>query len=343
MKILVTGAAGFIGHHLVNYLAARGHTVIGADVARPEYETRANWFYHIDLRNADATAELMRQSYDRVYALAANMGGMGFISKNHATILYDNALINLNTIDEAARHSVGRLLFASSACVYPRRLQDGTLHPTVFGGPTFDAVSDVLTPSLREDDAYPADPEDAYGWEKLTAEKACQYYREEKGLDTRVVRFHNIFGPEGTWRGGREKAPAALCRKVAEAKLNDERHKIQGPLTIDVWGDGQQTRSFCYVDDCLRGLELLMESDRHEPTNLGQDRAVSIDELVSIVADAASRRVEIQHVDGPQGVRGRNSDNSRIYALGWKPEVTLEEGIARTYAWIDRQVRAQPW
>ena len=241
---------------------------------------------------------------------------MGFISSHHSQILYNNAMINFQTLQAAHRNGVRRYLYSSSACVYPEYKQTET---------------DVVP--LKEEDAYPAQPQDAYGWEKLITERLCTHYREDYGIETRIVRFHNIFGPYGTWEGGREKAPAALCRKVARAKLI-------GNHEIEIWGDGEQTRSFCYIDDCLTGICKLMRSDYHEPLNLGQDRMVTINELSDIVADIAGIRISRKHVAGPQGVRGRNSDNTRLRkVLGWEPEISLEEGLARTYAWIEQQVR----
>jgi len=241
---------------------------------------------------------------------------MGFISSHHSQILYNNAMINFQTLEAAHRNGVRRYLYSSSACVYPEFKQTET---------------DVVP--LKEEDAYPAQPQDAYGWEKLITERLCNHYREDYGIETRIVRFHNIFGPYGTWEGGREKAPAALCRKVAHAKLI-------GNHEIEIWGDGEQTRSFCYIDDCVTGICKLMRSDYHEPLNLGQDRMVTINELSEIVADIEGIGISRKHVVGPQGVRGRNSDNTRLReVLNWEPEISLEEGLARTYAWIEQQVR----
>lgn len=317
-KVLVTGAGGFIGHHLVTTLKQQGHWVRGVDVKAPEFcPPDADEFLLLDLRRREnclqATGDV-----DEVYALAADMGGMGFISTHHAQILHNNALINLHTLDAARENKVHRYLYTSSACVYPEFLQTTT----------------NVTP-LKEDDAYPAQPQDAYGWEKLIAERLCLHYREDYGMETRIVRFHNIFGPLGTWEGGREKAPAALCRKVAVAKLT-------GNPEIEIWGDGDQTRSFCYIDDCVTGLRKLMASDYAQPLNLGQDRMVTINQLADIVADIAGVRIIKNHVSGPQGVRGRNSDNSRLrQVLSWEPTTSLEEGLARTYAWIEQQVAAK--
>jgi GDP-D-mannose 3', 5'-epimerase len=317
-KILVTGAGGFIGHHLVTRLKQAGHWVRGVDIKKPEYApSDADDFMVRDLREPE-NARIATRGVDQVYALAADMGGMGFISANHATILHNNAMINLNTLEAAHQNGVARYLYTSSACVYPEFKQ-----------------TDAAVTALKEEDAYPAQPQDAYGWEKLITERLCMHYREEYGIETRTVRFHNIFGPLGTWDGGREKAPAAMCRKVAIAKLT-------GQPAIEIWGDGEQTRSFCYIDDCLEGLQRLMASDFHDPLNLGQDRLVTINELADLVCAVAGVTLGKKHVAGPQGVRGRNSDNTKLrQVLGWEPVVSLEEGLAKTYAWIEGQVRQQ--
>ena len=317
-KVLVTGAGGFIGYHLVSFLKGRGYWVRGVDLKRPEFcAIDADEFEILDLRKWDNCLAATR-GVDAVYALAADMGGMGFISCNHAQILHNNSLINLHTLEAARLNAVRRYLYTSSACVYPEYRQ----------------LTTNVTP-LKETDAYPAEPQDAYGWEKLITEQLCMHYRRDYGLETRIVRFHNIFGPYGTWDGGREKAPAALCRKIAMAKLT-------GVDEIEIWGDGEQTRSFCYIDDCIRGIYKLMHSDFNRPLNLGQDRMVSINQLAVMIADIANIHVRMRHVPGPQGVRGRNSDNTLLKTvLNWTPEISLEEGLAKTYAWIESQVYAR--
>jgi GDP-D-mannose 3', 5'-epimerase len=314
--VLVTGAGGFIGHHLVKFLVSQGYRVRGVDIKEPEFEpTAADEFLLLDLRYWDNCVKVMR-GVDRVYALAANMGGIGFIESNKAVIVRDNTLINHHTIEAARVAGVQRYLYTSSACVYPGYLQKQA----------------NVTP-LREEDAYPADAEDGYGWEKLYFERTCRHYREDFGLETRVVRFHNIFGPLGTYDGGREKSPAAICRKVAQAEDGD---------AIEVWGDGEQTRSYCYIDDCVEGIYRLMNSNFADPLNLGQDRMITVNQLVDMVAAAAGKRVRREHdLTKPQGVRGRNSDNTLLRkVLNWEPQVSLEMGLASTYQWISGQLAA---
>jgi len=317
-RALVTGAGGFIGSHLVTYLKEKGFWVRGVDLKRPEFAvTDADEFEILDLRRWDNCLQATR-GIEEVYALAADMGGMGFISAHHAQILHNNSLINLHTLEAAKTNGIKRYLYASSACIYPNHLQEDT----------------NVTP-LKESDAYPAMPQDAYGWEKLVSERLCIHYREDYGVETRIVRFHNVFGEKGTWEGGREKAPAAMCRKIAEVKL-------AGKTEIEIWGDGEQTRSFCYIDDCVEGIYRLMRSDFHEPLNLGQDRMISINQLAEVIAEIAGVNIIKKHIDGPQGVRGRNSDNTKLREiLGWEPEISLENGLIKTYQWIEEQVRSR--
>lgn len=313
---LVTGAGGFIGHHLVSYLVADGYEVRGVDIKVPEYSASdAHEFVVADLRNEQNCLNATR-GMDEVYHLAADMGGIGYITGFHADIATNNTLINLHMLLAARANAVRRFLFSSSACVYPQYLQQS---------------ADVAP--LCEDDAWPADPEQGYGLEKLYMEKLCQYFMEDHGLETRVVRFHNVYGPLGTYSGGREKAPAAICRKVALAPDGG---------SIEIWGDGQQTRSFMYVDDCVTGIHRIMRSDYRQPLNLGTDELVSVDGLVDIICGIARKPLKKRHdLSKPQGVRGRNSDNSRLrVVLGWEPTIRLRAGLAPTYRWIRGRVAA---
>lgn len=317
-KIIVTGAGGFIGHHLVKRLTQEGHWVRGVDVKLPEYESSsADEFELLDLRKYDGCLQAMRGQIDQVYNLAADMGGIGYISASRAQIAKNNILINAHMLEAARLNNVGRFLFSSSACVYAGYKQkEANIAP------------------LREEDAYPADPEPGYGWEKLFSEELCRYYTGDHGFDTRVVRFHNVYGPLGTYDGGREKAPAAICRKVALISDGDE---------IEVWGDGKQTRSFMYIDDCVEGLMRIMASSFSEPLNLGMSTMVTVDELVDLVSGIAGKRlVKRYDLSKPQGVRGRNSDNSRLLQLlGWEPSVSLEAGLAVTYRWIEQEMKSR--
>jgi nucleoside-diphosphate-sugar epimerase len=318
--ILVAGAGGFIGGHLVADLLASGHTDIRAVDKKP----LEDW-YQVhpaaenvvrDLQLLDACHEVVDGVGD-VYNLAADMGGMGFIENNKALCML-SVLINTHLL-EAARHAdIGRFFYASSACVYAA-----------------DKQLEADIPALKEEDAYPAMPEDGYGWEKLFSERMCRHFREDFGIYTRVARYHNVYGPDGTWTGGREKAPAAICRKVAEAKLS-------GKHEIEVWGDGEQTRSFMYIDDCVYGTKAILDSDILEPINLGSSEMVTINQLIDIVERIAGIEVERNYdLSAPKGVRGRNSDNTMIQErLGWEPSISLEEGLEKTYRWIYDQVSA---
>ena len=314
MKVVVTGAGGFIGAHLCRYLKRKGHWVKAVDIKWDNYITGyADQFVTIDLRNAEHCLRVVK-GMDRVYNLAANMGGIGYITTVKAEVMRDNALINVNMLEAARKCRMESYFFSSSACVYPTyKQQDSKVMP------------------LKEDDVYPADPDNEYGWEKLFAERLCMNYAEDFGLEIRVARFHNIYGPEGTYRGGREKAPAALCRKVAEAS---------DPGKITIWGDGKQTRSFCYIGDCIRGVEALMESDYAKPVNIGSDRLVTIDELADMIVKISGKKInKVYDPTKPQGVRGRNADLSLVTKIvGWKPVVSLEEGLERTYRWIESRV-----
>ena len=314
-KVLVTGAGGFIGHHLVKRLKVEGYWVRGVDIKYPEYEpSDADEFQILDLRHWGNCLQATR-GVDQVFNLAADMGGIGYITAYHADIARNNTLINAHMLEASRLNAVSRFFFSSSACVYAQYKQR----------------SPDVTP-LKEEDAYPADPEPGYGWEKLYTEELCRYYWHDYRFETRIVRFHNVYGPLGTYEGGKEKAPAAVCRKIALAKNGDE---------IEIWGDGEQTRSFMYIDDCVEGLLRLMASDYHEALNLGTDKLVTINELVDIVCRIAGKTLVKQHdLAKPQGVRGRNSDNTKLrQVLKWEPQIGLERGLEMTYSWIQEQFK----
>ena len=317
MRILVTGAGGFIAHHLVKRLKAEGHFVRAADIKYPEYEdSAADEFALADLRFFENCAKVS-EDVDQIYHLAADMGGIGYITANHAGLTRNNLLIDTHMLEAARLAHVKSYLYTSSACVYPAFLQD---------------VEDVA--GLKEVDAIPAEPEKGYGWEKLVAEQLATYYQEDFGLDVRLVRFHNIYGPLGTYDGGKEKAPAAIMRKVALAEKGSE---------IEIWGDGQQTRSFCYIDDCVEGLIRIMASGYTQPINLGTEEIVTIDELVDAICKVSEKELTKRHdLTKPQGVRGRNSDNTLLAELlDWQPSILLEDGIGRTFPWISDQVNGK--
>jgi nucleoside-diphosphate-sugar epimerase len=316
-RIVVTGAGGFIGHHLVKRLKAAGHWVRGVDIKMPEYEsTVADEFELLDLRKYENCLLATRGSVGQVYNLAADMGGIGYITASHADIARNNILINAQMLEASRQNGIGRFLFSSSACVYAQAKQ-----------------GDADVTPLREEDAYPADPEPGYGWEKLFAEELCRYYFQDYRFETRIVRFHNVYGPLGTYEGGKEKAPAAICRKVALANNGGG---------IEIWGDGEQTRSFMYIDDCVEGLLRLMASDHRDALNLGTDELVTINGLAHMVSEIAGKSLSLKHdLTKPQGVRGRNSDNTRLNrVLGWEPSTKLQAGLEITYHWIHNELRS---
>ncbi len=314
---LVCGAGGFIGSHLVKRLKREGFWVRGVDLKFPRFsETEADDFIVGDLRDLATCREAVDRGFDEVYQLAADMGGAGYIftGENDADVMYNSAQINLNMLEACRRRNSKRIFYSSSACIYPEHIQ-----------------RDANNPGLAESDAYPATPDSEYGWEKLFSERLYYSYARNHGLVVRIARYHNIFGPEGAWNDGREKAPAALCRKVAQAGESGE---------VEVWGDGEQTRSFLYIDECLEGTVRLMRSDCTDVLNIGSDEMISINGLVAMISDVAKMNVRLKHIPGPLGVRGRNSDNRLIVKkLAWRPSQPLVRGIEKTYPWIAQQIK----
>jgi GDP-D-mannose 3', 5'-epimerase len=318
-KALVLGAGGFIGSHLVNRLKKDGFWVRGVDLKYPEFSpTQADHFVIGDLREQSVCREILDQYFDQVFQLAADMGGAGYIftGENDADVMHNSAMINLNIVDLCKKHKVGRVFYSSSACMYPEHNQ-----------------MDPDNPKCSEDSAYPANPDSEYGWEKLFSERLFLAYSRNYGLNVRVARFHNIFGPEGTWEGGKEKAPAALCRKVAMTPDGG---------VIEVWGDGLQTRSFLYIDECVEAVLRLTDSDFEGPVNIGSEEMISINNLAKMIINISGKNITVRNIEGPTGVRGRNSDNKLIKEkLNWEPSLKLQEGISQTFSWINAQVKAK--
>ncbi|MBL7094310.1 NAD-dependent epimerase/dehydratase family protein [candidate division KSB1 bacterium] len=313
---LVCGGGGFIGGHLVKRLKKEGYWVRGVDIKYHEYvESNADEFIKGDLRDPRLVAEVVDQPFDEIYQLAADMGGAGFVftGDNDADIMHNSGLINMNVLDESYRRNVKKIFYSSSACMYPEHNQ-----------------MDPDNPMCSEGSAYPANPDSEYGWEKLFSEHLYLAYARNKEMQVRIARFHNIFGPEGSWKDGREKAPAAFCRKVAETPPGG---------TIDMWGDGKQTRSFLYIDECIEGVRRLMESCFQGPVNIGSEEMVSINQLAEMIMNIAGKNQDINHIPGPLGVRGRNSDNTLIKEkLGWEPNYSLMKGLEKTYSWISSEI-----
>jgi GDP-D-mannose 3',5'-epimerase len=316
MRILVAGGGGFIGSHLAKRLKNEGHFVRVADWKENEYFTHEEFcseFLLLDLRTLDACLTACKD-IEWVFNLAADMGGMGFIQSNHSLILYNNTMISFNMAEAARRSGVKRFFYSSSACIYPEYRQ-----------------KDTSIPPLKESDAWPAQPQDAYGLEKLVTEELCMHYGKEFPVEFRIARFHNIYGPQGTWKGGREKAPAAFCRKA-----------IASDKEFEMWGDGQQTRSFCYIDDCVEGILRIMRSDYKQPLNLGSEELVSMNDMAKLVMEIGGKQLALKHIPGPEGVRGRNSDNTLIrQVLGWAPSISLRDGLSKVYPWIKKQIEEE--
>lgn len=318
-KVLVCGAGGFIGTHLVTSLKQLGYYVIGADLKYPEFSTTdADEFHVMDLRSQVSVENLITEDIYEIYQLAADMGGAGYIftGEHDADIVHNSAMINLNIVHEMTKKGVQRVFYSSSACMYPSHNQE-----------------DPANPLLSEESAYPASPDSEYGWEKLFSERLYMSYARNYGIRARIARFHNIFGPLGSWNNGKEKAPAALCRKVAQCEAGG---------TVEIWGPGNQTRSFLYIDECVEGIHRIMASECEFPLNLGSERMISINNLAFLIAKLNNKSVSIKNVEGPMGVRGRNSHNKLIKeTIGWAPGEDLEAGLIKTYAWIERQINEQ--
>lgn len=317
-KVLVCGAGGFIGSHLVRHLKKQGCYVVGVDLKAPEFsKTPADEFHLLDLRVYDNVLKVLTTDIDEVYQLAADMGGAGYIftGENDANIMHNSAQINLNVLDVMQKRKVNKVLYTSSACIYPSYNQ-----------------TDPRNPNCSESSAYPADPDSEYGWEKLFSERLYLSYSRNYGISSKIVRLHNVYGPESNWTGGREKAPAALCRKVIESKDS-----------VEIWGTGEQTRSFMYIDDCIEGIDRIMNSDIDFPINLGSEEMISINDFAKLIIDISGKELKLHNVSGPLGVMGRNSDNRIIREhLNWEPTISLREGIEKTYRWIEHQLKG-PW
>ena len=320
---IVTGAGGFIGNHLVNFLKERNYKVFGIDIKKPDFsETKADEFYLIDLRDKEASKKVFEkisslQQIDELYMLAADMGGIGYIMSVSADIVHNNLQINLNSLDLARQFSVKKIFFASSACIYPQNIQ-----------------KNLGSNALKEKDAIPANPDSFYGWEKLMTEKTCEAYAKDYKMKIHIARFHNIYGPEGIFEGGKEKSPAALCRKIAKAKKTD---------VIEIWGDGQQERSYCYIDDCCQGIYQLMQSSFYQIVNIGSEEKISINNFVDLIGKIAKKEIQKKYLlDKPQGVRSRNADTSLAKKeISWQAETKLEKGIKKTYKWIAETIKQQ--
>jgi GDP-D-mannose 3',5'-epimerase len=315
-RALVLGAGGFIGNHLVTRLKEHGYFVKAIDLKYPEFsETNADKFVIGDLRDPLICKEHITEDFDEVYQFAADMGGAGYLftGENDFNVMHNSGMINLNVVDCSIKQNIGKIFFSSSACIYPKTNQ-----------------VDPNNPNCAESSAYPADPDSEYGWEKIFSERVYLAAHRNYGLNIRIARFHNVYGPLGTWNSGKEKAPAALCRKVVEAATTGK---------VEIWGSGEQTRSFLFIDDCIDGVLALMDSNYHDPVNIGSEEMVTINELCKTVLEIANKSVEIEHIDGPVGVMGRNSENTLVKKkLGWEPKISLSTGIAQTYAWIENQM-----